>query len=403
MKRAISLLLAMVVAFGLSAAAFAATDVPGRLTPSPRIELVPGAAAADNQYKIKAGEIFLANKDGQIVGFETRLIPGKTYEYDIYHATADTGGKASDIFAATSSITPLTKADIGEKGQVQFHSVKGARQTIQSTKVKTKGNGPSATHYVEIKTREAYGTKTSDVEYELSVNGVGAPTYAPAKISFKVGFPAMDDSLLDVGEEGTIIIENEAPVIMKDQFTEIAKSANYKNIYIESEEDGNWSFKGKVAGMKDTNFYYDFDPDTDLLNKFPEQEFKFLSFRGGVNFPTNGEMRIDVSDVSDVFDTLYPYLYRDGKLTSINGTYDASTSQLVFRTNHLGKFIITNKKITDSSMLPEEPVEEAPIAEVPAPPATSNPYTGVPIDLTAVFGLVSVAAGSLVSRKRTRK
>jgi hypothetical protein len=213
----------------------------------------------------------------------------------------------------------------------------------------------------------------------------------------------MDDNLLDVGEEGTIIIENEAPVIMKDQFTEIAKSANYKNIYIESEEEGSWSFKGKVAGMKDTNFYYDFDPDTDLLNKFPDQEFKFLTFRGGVNFPTNGEMRIDVSDVSDVFDTLYPYLYRDGKLTSINGTDDAGTSQLVFRTNHLGKFIITNKKITDSSMLPDEPVEEAPIAEVPAPPATNNPYTGAPIDLTAVFGLISMAAGSLVSRKRTRK
>ena len=407
MKRAISLLLALVVACGLSTVGFAASDVPGALTPSPRISIVDDGKGGSN-YKIDAGDLFLANtKDQEIVGFDTTLTPGETYKLDVYLAQKSTADaeKVSDILGDDARL--LTKADIGT-GTVKFRLEKGrGSSAIQTAKVKTKGSGVNTTYYVEIITRDVYGTKMNEVEYELSTTVAGkdrlletAPK--PKNLTFKVGFPTMDDDMLDVGEEGTVIIYNTAPVITKDQFTELAKNTNYKNLYIEGEE-GKWTFKGKVAGMKDTNFYYDFDPDTDLLNKFPDQEFMFLNFRGGVNFPTNGEMRIDVSDISDVYDTMYPYLYRDGKLTMINGTHDAGTDQLVFRTNYLGKFIVTNKRITDTSMLPDEPVPEEdapPIVDLPAPPATNNPATGMPMDLTAVFGLISLAAASLVSRKR---
>jgi LPXTG-motif cell wall-anchored protein len=278
--------------------------------------------------------------------------------------------------------------------------------------VRTRGSGASQTFYIEITTRNVYGTKLNDVEYDLSATvsgtalstnpGLGMlPAVPTASINyFKVGFMTISDDQTDVGEEGTIVIYKETPVILKDQFADIAKSANYKNVIFEGEE-GTWSFRGKVAGMKDSNFYYDFDPDTDLLNKFPEHEFKFLTFRAGVNFPTTGEMRIDVSDVSDTFNTMYAYLYREGKLTEINGTYDAATDELVFRTNYLGRFLISNRAITDTSLVPElEPEEEVPVE--PHPPTTTNPHTGAPASANAMvaLGLVSLASAAVVGRKR---
>ncbi len=421
MRKAIALLLTLVVALSLGTAAYAATSQPGTYDPDANPYYLPGQSGGsleritaldnteDSKYSYDGGELFLADtKEGHIVGNDTWLQPGKTYKFDVY-LTTGTGTAQSQNEIITNSARLLNKDDIGN-GNVKFRIKSGSgRSAIQSTRVRTKTTNRKTTYQVEIVTRDVYGTKLNDVEYELSATVSGknaAMTKAPAVAlnTFKVGFATIDDDMTDVGEEGTLIISNTAPVVLKDQFTDIAQSANYKNIYVEGEE-GNWSFKGKVAGMKDTNFYYDHEPDTDLMNKFPDQEFKFLTFRGGVNFPTTGEMRIDVSDVSDVFNTMYAYLHRDGKLTAINGTYDSATDELVFRTNHLGRFIISNERITDTSIVPEEPAPEEPLPEppLPVPPSgTGNPATGTPVDMTMALGLVTLAAAALVGKKNRK-
>jgi LPXTG-motif cell wall-anchored protein len=464
MKKAISLLLVLVVALSLSVVTFAATDYPGigtnnfagntgiagtnnlagntgtaganhsagntgiarsNFADNSDIIFLPepgelGSEEAGNPQTfalrtptgtpnvttvtVNAGELFIADtKNSVVVGTDTVLKPNETYKFDVYYATSAITASDAAVISASQLVR---KGNLGSTGSVKFRTIKGS-SSIQSTKVRTKGSGNTQSYYVEISTRNLYGTKINDVEYDLSATISGTPPAAPLAITptastntFRVGFMTIEDNETDVGEEGTIVIYNDAPVILKEQFSDIAKSANYKNVTFEGEE-GTWSFKGKVAGMRDTNFYYDFDPDTDLLNKFPEHEFKFLSFRAGVNFPTTGEMRIDVSDVSDTFRTMYAYLYRDGKLTEINGAYDSSTDELVFRTNYLGKFIITNQAITDTSLIeePEFPEEEP---AIPIPPTTNNPHTGAAAstNVMVALGLVSLASAAAVSRKR---
>lgn len=289
--------------------------------------------------------ILVDTKNQRIVGADNVLTPNETYKFDIYHvlaagASTTAGTLRTDVDIIKGS--ELLRKDMVGTGSVKFTTVKGSSQSIASVKVKTTTSAAKGSYYVEIVTKANYGTKLTDVEYRLTATsaGVTTPLSYTGINTFKVGFMNDENLDTDIGEEGTIIIDRTLPVIMKDQFTDIAKSANYKNVIFEG-EDGNWSFTGKVAGMKDTNFYYDYDPDTDILNRFPEHDFKFLNFRSGVSFPTTGTMRIDISDVNINNGRVYAYLYREGKLTEIAGTYDNLSDEIVFRTNYLGKFIIT--------------------------------------------------------------
>ncbi len=404
MKKAISLLLVLLMALGMNTLAFAASDIPGTfgqrtlaMNDSQRLLAPPLATQGATQtYTAAANEIFLVS-GGKPVAPETTLYPDETYKYDIYYTSTGATGTAADILAASAK---LTKADLGTSGAVRLRTIKGS-SAISSAKIKTVGTGTTQTYRLEIETRATYGTSTTDVEYQLYATETNSgKTFLDSNHTFEVGFKEISDSATEVGEEGTITITNENPVITKDQFAEIAKSANYKNVIFEA-EDGNWTYKGKVAGMKSTNFAYNYDPDTDLINKFADQEFKFLTFPSGVTFPTTGEMRIDVSDVSDDFSTMNAYLYRDGKLTEINSTYDSASDELVFRTNYLGKFVITNQPITDTTLMPEPDADEEPIIVPEVPGAGENPATGADSASAAVaLGLVSIASAALISRKR---
>jgi hypothetical protein len=407
MKKAISLLLVLAVALSLSSIAFAATDIPGTDTTtignyasiSPRAIAIPLATSGATQYyDIAAGELFLVSNN-IIVGTDTVLRPDETYKFDIHYAAASiTNANTATILASTKK---LQKSDIGN-GTVRVRTMKGS-SAVQSSKIITVGSKTTnQTYQLEVVTRANYGTKTTDVEYILSIiNSNTTNTFVESTNTFTVGFGEYSDST-DIGEDGIVTISNDNPVITKDQFTEMAKSANYRNIIFEA-EDGNWIYKGKIAGMKDTNFSYNYDPDTDLLNKFPDQEFKFLTFPGGVHFPTTGEMRINVSDVSSDFKTMYAYLYRDGRLTEIDATYDSGADELIFRTNYLGEFVITNMAITDTSLVAEEEPEnvEEEEEEEEYYPNNLNPGTGAGSSgAMMLFGLMTLASAAVVSKKR---
>lgn len=430
MKRAISLLVALATASSMGVATFAADDTPGIATRSadtftaatddtltstdndtftfPNLMVEEGTV--EGTFTVGAHELFLVANTDYVIGAETPLIPDKDYTFEIWinnsgdPLVTDANGRL--VSAATT--TRLTGAMV-DGGTLRIRSVKGS-SAITSAKIKTKGRGNTATYTMEIDTRANYGTKITDVEYNLVVTGQGATGAALAQINtsalaFKVGFPAISDDETDVGEDGYITITNDAPVIKKDQFTDIAKSANYKAINIEG-EDGGWVYKGRVSGTKDSNFYFSYDVVSDLVEKFPDQEYKFLNFKGGVTFSAMGEMRIDVSDISDDFGTVYTYLYRNGKLTAIDTTYDSGTDEVVFRTNYLGTFVITDTEITDTTIIgeAEEPEEPEPEPEEPEPeePAHGNPGTGAnrAVNVAVTLGLVSLASAGAISRKK---
>ena len=420
MKKVISLLLAFAVVLGIGSVAFAA-DGNGILgsgsagSINERLEITPGATpGATTTATVEAGELFLVHNGRTIVGADTELRPDEGYKFDIYYAKSRLTGSEATVIGGAAR---LTAADVG-RGTVRIRTLKGS-SAISSAKIRQVGTGATRTFRVEIDTRPNYGTKITDVEYSLNVVDTDtANTFIETIHTFLVGFNTISDNATDVGEDGVLTISNEAPVVLKDQWTDIARSANYRNITIES-DDGNWSWKGRVTGMRDTNFSFNYDPNIDLLNMFPEHEFKFLNFPAGVNFPTMGEMRIDVSDISDAFNSVYVYLYRDGRLiaihggsnigrsgrmTSTHGLYDSGADEIVFRTNYLGRFVIVDREITDTSLIPEELEPEEPYEEpepLPEPPIL-NPPTGVTGSTGALLtiGLLTLVSGAVVNRKR---
>lgn len=415
MKKALSLLVAGVLAASLNIAVFAADDIPGTApsdaapaagsgaTPSTRIAL----EGADDEIVVGIGELFLVDETDKVVGgIYNSLEPDTEYTFRVYYNNSgaeirQANNAGSAVIAAGTELTGQTL----NGGTIRLRTLKGS-SSIQSARIKTTGRGDTARYDLVLNTRNTFGTKITEVEYSLAVTGTKTSPnpFNESSHIFEVGYQKLSDEETDIGEGGYITIANDRPVITKEQFVDIAKSVNYKTVNFEG-EDGGWTFVGRVSGMGDSNFYYTYDVVPELINKFPDQEYKFLNFRAGVTFPASGEMRIDVSDVSEEFGTLYTYLYRNGKLTQINSTYDSGANEIVFRTNYLGSFVITDKKITDTSIIvdnndeeEEEPDEDKDDEDT----GSGNPNTGASnaMNIAVTLGLVSLVAAGAVSRKR---
>lgn len=428
MKKALFPLVAVVLAASLNLAVFAdkvpanfysarlannsdASDTSNGAVTAPQASSI---TSADEGIVVGPKEMFLVDESMRVVGEDYDILaPDTEYTFRIYYnksdkelttAAADPARLADSaaIIAAGEELTGLTL----NGGDIRLRTVTGSA-SIESARIKTTGRGDTEKYDLVLKTRDAFGTKIAEVEYALSVTGSKAPagTFQESSHFFEVGHQTISDSETDVGEEGYIVISNDRPVITKEQFADIAKSANYKAVTLEAEDEG-WSFTGRVSGTPDSNFYYTYDVLPELVNRFPDQEYKFVNFQSGVSFPGSGEMRIDVSDIRNDASTLYAYLYRNGKLTRINSTYDTSTDELVFRTNYLGTFFITDKKITDTSIIIDDVQEDPDEGQEPEAdkegPGSGNPSTGATNGLTiaVTLALASLVAAGAVSRRR---
>lgn len=388
MKRVLALLIAVVMVFGLNMLVSAA----------------PIALGASNEVSVANNEIVIVNsKTKALVLPETRLLPGHEYTFNLYRVTA---GGAGFVNPSTLTLTPITRGELAG-GRLRIRGSKGT-SAITSAKIEEKGTSATGTFNLVITTRENYGTKITDVEYTITATGMGAgaATFVDGSAILKTGYPRFTDTEIDTYSEGDIItiIPDEKVVILKDQFSTLAKAYNYKAVEFEAEDAG-WSYTGRISGMTDTNFTYTHDVLPSIINKLPDQDFKFLTFPAGVTFPTTGEFRIDVSDVSGEFQRMYTYLYRNGMLTRVNATYDTGADEIVFRTNYLGAFVITNEEITDTTIVEHvEPTTPAPTTptEPTEPPLIHNPNTGAGNvgALASAMSLIALASAVALRKKR---
>lgn len=407
MKKTFSLLIALAAAASMCTAAFASDEPPE--TPLRMNRLTQQATVASTQNNdsvtVGAGELFLVDTSDKVVvsGLYDTLAPDTEYRFRIYHNNgAEIRGTSAEILNH-ANVAELNGAMVGG-GTVRLRTVRSS-SGIQSAHIKSTGRNEYEKYQLILTTRGSFGTKTSEVEYSLTVTGSKSTTHAFNESShiFEVGYQSIGDNQTDVGEGGYITISNDYPVITKEQFEAIAKSANYKSVNIEG-EDGGWLYTGRVSGMGDSNFSYTYDVIPELIDKFPDQEYKFLNFQAGVNMGSTGDMRIDVSDLNDGFGDYYLYLYRNGKLTSIDHTYDSGSREVVFRTNYLGAFVITNQKITDTSV-PNFTDNDDQDMDDTGGAGSGNPSTGASRSMrTAVsLGLASIAVAGTMLLARKKK
>ena len=383
---------------------------------SPRISWT----GTENIVTIASGEMFLV-QDNRIVAPGGRLRPNAEYIFEIYYNSGpDATHDITTPMASNTYLVPLREEIISgsapdtTSGRLRLRSGRGGN-AISRSEIRTTGSGPARRFRLQLDTRENYNTRMTEVTFSLLTSGnlpsltIGASTLAQpvtSTVEFEVGWPRMTEDMIDGYAEGdTVTISNEYPVIMRRQIDRLVRNFNYRPIHL-AFEDGSWEYTGRMSGMGDTNFFTTHDVIPALMNNL-DQDFKFLSMPAGVTFPTNGEMRIDVSDVSSDWSRIYTYLYRNGRLTPINTSYDPLDDMIYFRTNFLGAFVMTDVEITDHFLItqPGHPeIENEP--NIPEISDVHNPPTGAAAaglnHLLMSLGTLSMlgAGATLIRRKK---
>lgn len=338
--------------------------------------------------------VFVKDEDVDING--GILTPGKEYRFLLQYTTATVGEKVDN------AATDFTDEQLnGNKFLIES---KMGRSAMDSFKI-TKSSGK---YYLVAEPKAGYPTKQTDVEYKIRlVNTKNGDVLHEKTLAFKVGYKTIsDDELYAASVEEPIFISNDAPVITEDQFEEInsytsGKAANFTN--------GDWTINVRVGGLKDQNLYSTSAGIPEIETKFEESQFKFINFPANPKFDYTAKISVDVSNEADAFeDSFVLYRYKDGVLTHMPSTYNPDTSEVTFSTKEMGKFVLTNVALGNSTIVDEE-VNDATGGgnsnnnnNNNNSTTEPNPDTGASVPLNLVFAAaaVSLMAGIAASKRR---
>ena len=169
--------------------------------------------------------------------------------------------------------------------------------------------------------------------------------------AFEAGYESVSEEFVDGLASGDDIkVNNDTPVFTAEQLEQIAKTNNYKKV---SFTDGDWSFNVSINDAKAINLLHNENAIKEIVSKYEDNSFAFLTFPSGAQFKNNGTMAIDVSSYADDFGgNFFVYRYLNGALTAIEASYDAEEETLSFSTNTLGRFVITDRAISDAVVVP---------------------------------------------------
>ena len=243
--------------------------------------------------------------------------------------------------------------------------------------------------------------KPVDVKYNVKlVRKSNNLSVFSQEVKFSYGYDESNDDYINDLDKGDIVeIDNDRPVITKEQFNKIAKLNDYKNVTLAG---AGWQFTVNVTDEPTKNMVFSNAGIKEILSKLPDQDFKFFRFAGKPSFQATGKVSLDVSDVADDFAKLYTYRYADGKMYRINATFNAEDNTLNFRTNKLDTFVVTDQPIKDGfavSDAQENTSSDSTNAD------KENPGTGAGdmIHAAVMAGIASLAAAGALAAKKNRK
>lgn len=254
-------------------------------------------------------------------------------------------------------------------------------------------------YYLVVKTKPNYTTKATQVELLLRLREQGGGELSQYAFGFSVGSSRMSDDEVGTVKEGEPFrVDNNFPVITKKQFRRLAEENGYRAVTLDG--DG-WQFTVSVADLPDLNLYSTAAVSQDVLQKYPDQEFYFLSFPASPDFGAAGTMVLDVERLTEFDGEFHLYRRLADRLYYLKTDYDEEEGTLTFRPSQLGSYVLTNRKLGDLELPSAANSAADSVAEDPdAPP---NPDTGgrnpdtVPM---ALLGLASLAVGLLVAFRR---
>ena len=205
----------------------------------------------------------------------------------------------------------------------------------------------------------------------------------------------MDDDKLGASTQ----IDPSAPVLTREQLAAIQKITGAGQASFVG--DG-WQFSVRLLDQSAVNFHSSAANIQAISNKYPDADFRFMSFGGKPAFDFSGRLTLDVSEMLDEYGDIYLYRYLDGVLYSLGYQLDEENGTLSIQTKQLGSYAVSNVKIPNGTVVG---------GSVPGSSSGSNagsdkenPVTGG-ADLTGIalaLGLVSLT-GAAAAVKCRRK
>lgn len=150
------------------------------------------------------------------------------------------------------------------------------------------------------------------------------------------------------------------------------------------------------------NFHYSAQNIKAVSDRYPEADFRFLTFGGKPAFDFYGTLTLDVSAVLEEYEDLYLYRYLDGVLYSLKYDLDQDAQTISIRTKQLGSYIVSDTKIPNGTAVGGSSSGSA--GNSGSGSDKGNPSTGG-TDFTAIalaLGSVSLA-GAAAAVKYRRK
>lgn len=253
-------------------------------------------------------------------------------------------------------------------------------------------------YYLVVDTKPVYGTETTQAEIAVRLQEedtgkeLGTDT-----VRFEVGSQKMK-SVEDVPAGEAVRVSNAAPVLTAGQFQSLSEKNDGDEVLLVGP---GWEYQVDVAGAEGMNLYSTAAVVPEVLEKYPEQEFRFLSFPGNPDFQTPGTLTVDVSDLSASYGgEFYLYRYLGDRLYYLRSQYDAESETLSFRPSQLGSYVITDREIGDVEVTRVATMRTLAAQVVEKP--EDNPRTGAKdaAGLTMLLGAGAALAAIAAERRR---
>ncbi|MEG0017444.1 MAG: hypothetical protein RR724_01775 [Hydrogenoanaerobacterium sp.] len=385
MKKVLALVLAVVLAFGMTTVAFAATSTKAY-----------DAEVWDDLYTIDSD--WLTKVDNNDLRSNT------TYYYEVAYAKSE----------ASDAKDPTKPMDSGMMSKISTYSSLRIRTDV------TDGAGYISSRPAFV-VKGVKGIKASNgtIVENFSNNGRKVNT---ALVSFttanKFNKEAADlNFTFDVYKGGNVVpsfVNN--PMIFNGSVG--YKTTDAKGSFTVPKEGAIVNFEGQEkieAYFGDTDVHFDVDAkdqknlylrlvtkDDALTDKFPDADLKVYKFEGNnKTFRRTGKLTIPADMVENKDGKLVApviYNYESGKLTiNKDAKYNSDAACFEIKTNKLGNYVVSAQELK----VTEEPATDAPVEPVAPGTAVPNPDTGANdfVGLAVALAVVSVAGIAVAKRK----
>ena len=325
--------------------------------------------------------VFHSDEDGTVLG-EDLLEPGREYRFPAY---VEFGGQRAKVAVSDELLKDY-----------KFNYTRVTASGVKTFKIEER----KGVYYLIIETKDTTPTKPVDVKYNVKlVRKSNNISVFSQEVKFSYGYDESNDDYINDLDKGDIVeIDNNRPVITKEQFNKIAKLNDYKNVTLAG---AGWQFTVNVTDETTKNMVFTNAGVKEIMAKYPDQDFKFFRFGGKPSFNSTGKVALDVSDIVDDYENLNLYRYANGRVYQLNASYNAADETLEFRTNKLDTFFVTDKAIKDGTVIDENIVSDGNSVNTDK----NNPGTGAGdlINAAVMAGIASLAAASAIAANKKSK